>query len=329
MKASWSFFSDSIISLDDLDETKMFLISNNELIMLDPEGNRFESSIEKRYHITNDSKNIKKIEPPKEVAEVNEGFYQEKYLKGVDFIARGNEPNWNLEIDFEKAMRFATMDDIKLNTPSVEKTNTSKEGVTNYKAKTDSGELKVTITADSCQDNMSGEYFTHKVKVEIKKNDNKDYTIFNGCGKYLFDYRLNDVWVMDDMNGVNLKKAKLTKGFPTFEFNLSKMSFNGYAGCNRLNGNIVLVGNKLKFENMVGTLMICPDTKMERAIIDALNSKTFTYKIDKEKLFLESGKTKMVFKKGELKYVLINSLKHHFHKLACLQLCKNYIAYGF
>jgi heat shock protein HslJ/uncharacterized membrane protein len=225
--------------------------------------------------------------------------YQEKFLTGVDFIARGNEPNWTLEIDFENEMRFSTMDDIKLNTPAVEGTKSQDADATIYNAKTGGGELKVTVTKVDCEDNMSGEKFTYKVKVEAKTSTDIDFKTFEGCGKYLYDSRLHDIWVMEEMTGINLKKAKLTKGMPTFEFYLDDMRFSGHAGCNTLSGPIEIIGNKIKFGNLMGTLLSCPNMKVEKAVIDALNQKNVTYSIDKLTLKLVSGKTKMIFKKTD------------------------------
>lgn len=302
----WSFISDSVIVLNGSGENKLFLISGRELIMLDQDGNKIESSFEDKYHLHKDASTVKEIEkvkdvnyvkPVKEAVEINSLYYQEKFLNGTDFIARGNEPNWTLEIDFEKAMNFATMDDIKLNTPAVEGIKTQDVDVTLYRAKTKSGELAVTVTKADCEDNMSGENFIYQVKVEVKSLTDKDYKTFEGCGKYLYDNRLYNIWVMEAMTGINLKKTKLTKGLPTFEFHFGEMRFVGHAGCNSLSGDINVVGNKITFGNLMGTLMSCPDMKVEKAVIGALNQKTLTYKIDKMKLTLVSGKTKMVLKK--------------------------------
>ena len=87
------------------------------------------------------------------------------------------------------------------------------------------------------------------------------------------------------------------KGAPQFEFNLTDMRFLGHAGCNSISGNIDVVGNKITFGSLVGTLMACPHMKVEKAVIAALNQKTLTYSIDKMKLTLVSGKTKMVLHK--------------------------------
>ncbi|MBK7229602.1 MAG: copper resistance protein NlpE N-terminal domain-containing protein [Ignavibacteriales bacterium] len=305
-EGNWFFASDSVIELDSYDYGKMFLINKDELIMLDQYGDRIESEFETKYHLRKDASTVKEITeieevketlPLKEHMESNTQLYQEKFVNGIDFVARGNEPNWTLEIDFEKSMSFATMDDIKLNTPAVKGTKAQDSDVTLYRAKTETGELAVTITKIKCQDNMSGEDFTYNVKVEAKNSGDQEFKKFDGCGGYLYDYRLNDIWVMEEMTGLKLKKEKLTKGAPLFEFHLSEMRFSGQASCNNLTGKMEVVGNKITFGNLMGTLMACPNMKVEKAIIKALDQKTVTYSIDKMKLTLVSGKTKMVFKK--------------------------------
>ena len=296
----WGFVSDSVIAVSGNEDYKMFLIQKNHLVMLDQDGNKIESSFEERYHLSKDDGTVKEIVPVKpveEVVEMNLNYYQEKFLSGIDFIARGNEPNWTLEIDFEKSMSFAAMYDIKVKTPAVEGIKAQDSDVTLYTAKTDSGELVITVIKDKCQDNMSGENFPYKVRVEAKSPADSTYKTFEGCGRFLYDIRLYDIYVMEEMTGFNLKKEKLMKGMPTFEFNLTDMRFGGHAGCNSLSGGINVVGNKITFGDLMGTLMACPNMKVEKAVIEALNQKTVTYSIDKMKLTLVSGKTKMVLQK--------------------------------
>lgn len=112
--------------------------------MLDQYGDRIESEFETKYHLRKDASTVKEITeieevketlPLKEHMESNTQLYQEKFVNGIDFVARGNEPNWTLEIDFEKSMSFATMDDIKLNTPAVKGTKAQDSDVTLYRAK--------------------------------------------------------------------------------------------------------------------------------------------------------------------------------------------------
>ncbi len=305
-EGNWGFVSDSIIFLDGSDDRKLFLVTSKDLVLLDQDGNRIESSFEEKYHLHKDPGTVKEVEeveevkaviPVQENVEMNLQHYQEKFLSGIDFIARGNEPNWTLEIDLEKSMSFATMDDIKVNTPAVEGIKAQDSDVTLYRAKTDSGELVITVIRDNCEDNMSGEKFSYKVRVEAKNSADASYKTFEGCGKFLYDIRLYDIYVMEEMTGFNLKKEKLMKGVPQFEFNLTENRFSGHAGCNQINGGITVVGNKITFGDFVGTLMSCPNMKIEKAVVTALNQKTVQYSIDKMKLTLVSGKTKMVLKK--------------------------------
>ena len=305
-EGEWSFVSDSVIELESYDYGKTFLISGKKLIMLDGYGDRFESSIEDKYSLHKDASTIKDLEgvknetdtkPVEEVVEINSNYYQEKFMNGIDFFARGNEPNWTLAIDFEKSMDFATMDDIKVNTPAVEGIKAPGSDITLYSKKTENGELVITVIKENCKDNMSGEKFTYKVRVEAKGVNDKNYKTFEGCGKFLSDNRLHDIWVMEEMTGVKLNKTKLTKGLPTFEFYPDEMRFSGHAGCNSLSGNINVVGNKITFGSLVGTLSTCPDMTVEKALVKAIDQKTVTYSIDKLKLTLVSGKTKMVFTK--------------------------------
>jgi heat shock protein HslJ/uncharacterized membrane protein len=228
---------------------------------------------------------------------VDPSFYQNKFLTGTDFFARGNEPFWNLEIDFQKSMNFSVLDEINLSTPSVEGVKAQDAEVTRFRSQTDTGEMIVTIIKVNCEDNMSGEPFNYKVRVETKNSGDKNFKTFEGCGRYLYDFRLNDIWVMEEMTGIELRKENLMKGFPTFEFNLKEMRISGHAGCNNLTGKIELKGNKIIFGNFAATMMACPDMQVERAVVDALNNKTFNYKIESLKLTLENGSIKIVFKK--------------------------------
>ena len=123
-----------------------------------------------------------------EIVEQNPDIYRKKFEEGIDLIARGNEPFWYLEIDFEKAMRFTSLTDIsELNTPPVEGVRSEDADVTLYHSITEAGELSVIVRAMDCQDNMSGEQFTHTVKVQAKRSVDSVFAEFTGCGKYLKD----------------------------------------------------------------------------------------------------------------------------------------------
>lgn len=230
---------------------------------------------------------------------VDPSFYQEKFLSGVIFFARGNEPFWSLDIYSDNKIVFSEIGQPELVAFNYKEERSDKENETIISAQTNKLELVVTILRDSCQDNMSGEMFDHQLSVRLK-NSPSDEILLSGCGKYLYDYRLNDIWVMEEMTDVVLNKENLMKGLPVFEFNLNEMRVSGHAGCNQFFGKINLKGNSISFGTLTATKMACPDMIVEQKVFQALNQNNFTYKIDKLKLILESDSgIKMIFRKTD------------------------------
>ncbi len=234
-------------------------------------------------------------------------FYQEKFLRGVDLFARGNEPFWVLEFDLEKSITFEEMNGLKISTPAVKGIESPDGNETIFHSMTESGELKVTIFGEKCQDSMSGEEFDYNVKVEYRSSMEKDFKTFTGCGKYLYDYRLHDIWVMEEITGIELKKENLPKGLPMFEFYPGEKRFSGHAGCNQILGGIEVKRNSIRFGVLVSTKMACPDMSIEQKVSQMLNEKTLTYRLESDlprggknpKLILESEETgeKIIFRK--------------------------------
>ncbi|MEJ5262198.1 MAG: META domain-containing protein [Ignavibacterium sp.] len=234
-----------------------------------------------------------------EVEIVDPSFYQEKFLRGIKFFARGNEPFWTLDIYSQDEIIFSELNETEIKATNVKQSTGKKLNETIFTAENENDELMVSIVQDSCQDNMSGEMFEYNVSVRIKNSSTVE-KVFNGCGRYLFDYRLNDIWVMEEMTDVDLDKESLMKGLPMFEFNLREKRVSGHAGCNQFFGGIELKGNIISFGNLAATKMACPDMTVEQKVFQALSQKHFTYKIDKLKLVLESDSgLKMVFRKTD------------------------------
>ncbi len=288
-EGSWELSSGNILKIKGKNSERMFLFSDNNLIMLDREGKQIASSFKDKYILS------------REKLEQDISLSGKLLEEGIDFIARGNEPFWSLNIDFDKAMRFTSLTEIaEFNTPAVEGVKAQDADVTRYHAIVESGEMDVTIIADSCIDSMSGEKFSHTVFVRIKRGNDKDFKEFKGCGKYLVDYRLNDIWVMTEMTDFKLEKDRLMKGLPVFEFQLNAKKFIGHAGCNNLMSSIEVKGNTIKFSKLISTKMACPDMSLEQKIGEVLSDNTLSYKIDKMTLTLESKSgIKIMLKKSD------------------------------
>jgi heat shock protein HslJ/uncharacterized membrane protein len=224
---------------------------------------------------------------------------KEKFEQGIDFTARGNEPFWSLDIDFENVIRFKSLTEIsEFNSAKFEEEMIDRVGGIRYRAQSDEGVLVITIIEEECYDTMSGEKFSHSVDVEIKRAIDDEFFKFKGCGNFLSDYRLNDIWLMKEMTGVELVKDQLQKGLPVFEFHLKENRFVGHAGCNNLSGKIGVKGNAITFGNIAGTKMLCPNMNVENAVLEALSNKSFKYEIENMYLTLTNdGGMKMIFRK--------------------------------
>jgi heat shock protein HslJ/uncharacterized membrane protein len=221
----------------------------------------------------------------------NQKEYQELQIlfqKGIDFTANGNNPDWTLEIDFDKVFHFSATDGLVLNTPPVTGTKAMDANVTFYHATTESGEIRITVSGEKCTDSISGEVTNYLTRIEAKYSSENEFRSYSGCGKFIFDYRLRDIWVLKEMNGVILNSENLTKGLPVFEFNPGSNRFTGHAGCNDLNAGIDVRGDKITFGKVISTRKACPDMSLEQKVLSVIDGKTFSYKIDEGTLTLQN-----------------------------------------
>lgn len=72
--------------------------------------------------------------------------------------------------------------------------------------------------------------------------------------------RLNDIWVVEGINGSKIEMQDETKGLerPRFEFQLSEMRVTGTDGCNNFMGPIKSVGeNTIEIGTLAGTYKMC------------------------------------------------------------------------
>ncbi|MGB2960500.1 MAG: META domain-containing protein [Bacteroidota bacterium] len=228
----------------------------------------------------------------------NQRFLMKLWQEGIDFYARGNEPSWALDIDFDTEMRLMTMGGLTLNTPAVEGIRAQDADVTRYAAESDSGSLVVTISAQKCADTMSGEEFTHRVRVEVKSEPGGEEKTFEACGRYVPDYSLNDIWVLTHLNGDAVDGSTLQKGSPTMELHMIDNRLAGHGGCNNIMGSFAIEWKSIRFGAIASTLMACPDMTVETDFLKAISGRSLTYRRE-DGLLVLSGEddTELKFKK--------------------------------
>ena len=235
----------------------------------------------------------------KDSAGFSDNAYQlmlEKFKKGIEFYALGNEPFWSLDMDFEGIIEFKTLNgadvkfyareaDVAMDAPGVR-----------YRGKTDSGEIIIELTHEKCSDTMSDDQYHYKVKVEYKPVGKTEYEVFTGCGDYIPDFRLNDIWAVVELNGKQLVPNDFKKGLPRIEFHIKTESISGSDGCNNFRGSMEFQHLSIVFGMLAGTRMYCPNMEKSDEITAAISGQKLGFEFDSEGYLLLMNGDKTVMK---------------------------------
>jgi heat shock protein HslJ/uncharacterized membrane protein len=222
----------------------------------------------------------------------------ENLEKGIYFRGVGNEPEWSLKIS-ENDIEFTSLKPgfESFNGPHVEPIRAMDANVKLYSISTENGLINIQIQQLECINTMSGDKMPYTVRIEMTKGKSGDSVIFNGCGKYIINSNLHDIWVLEKLNGENVNLTNFMREFPNLEINSSTGQFMGFSGCNRMNGTIFFEKGLLRFTNTATTRMVCGENNKENEFLKALASTT-TYKVENMRLILTNpAGVEVVFKK--------------------------------
>lgn len=200
---------------------------------------------------------VSMIEPP---PERNPDVFQERFDRGIDFAATGNEPFWSVDIDFDGSIHFKHMDGAELIVPTPRGEKAA--DVTRYAVSGDNGAIIVELIRQECTDTMSGFISEFVTRVEVTLPGAEPVT-YEGCGQYLFDLKLDGDWQLVRINETNLDSADFMKGLPQLSFDLSQKRVYGHTGCNNISGSIEVKGQRIAFAPMIATKMACPGMEFE------------------------------------------------------------------
>lgn len=164
-----------------------------------------------------------------------------------------------------------------------------------YRAETERAFIKATISMGNCD--ISNKTLPYSVTIEIKQNKDSDFKNLKGCGAYITDYRLHDIWVLETLKEEQISADQFTKELPNLEINTTDNSFMGYAGCNTMRGNIFSEQSKIRFTKIITTRKLCAPTNKEAEFLKALESST-QFKIENNRLYLSNpDQNTLTFKK--------------------------------
>jgi heat shock protein HslJ len=109
------------------------------------------------------------------------------------------------------------------------------------------------------------------------------------------DFRLHDIWALEFINGEEFIMGE-QETHPVIEIYLVEGRVHGNAGCNNINGKVIVNENKITFSEMITTEMACPGD-LEQRFLTALQN-VDNYKIEKLRLYLcEGGEERLVLRK--------------------------------
>lgn len=204
------------------------------------------------------------------------------------FTASGNEPFWSLKIGEEETILKSLNKDIEqLVFSSVTPIKAMDANVKQYKWSNPDYNLVATISKKDCVNSMSGAVSAYSVTLSImNKISNKSIEI-QGCGRYLTDYRLHDIWALEELNGKKISLSDFQNEVPRIEIYASENRFMGFGGCNSINGTLFFEKDILRFSNIMSTMMACDAQNKENEFIKSLQSTT-TYFIENNRLSLSN-----------------------------------------
>lgn len=202
-----------------------------------------------------------------------------KWKAGIDFSASGNTPvNWNLEADFDKEINFSAGDGSLLRLIPVF-TQTQENEQTVYRVTSGDSSLDIILSQSTCfqKDGMAG-----ALAVLIKLGNRQ----YSGCGRFLFNNQLNDIWVLSSINGVPINRSEFKGKEPSLYFQLESGRVEGFDGCSSFNGKVTVQGNRINFLNLMGFSGPCKNPSIRTILFTHLNNKMVDYRLSQNNLLL-------------------------------------------
>jgi heat shock protein HslJ len=278
-EGTWELLNDSVLLIKKMDGTSAkFLSKINRLGLLNDSG-----SVKDQYVLY------------KSRAEVKLKKEEELRKMGIDFVTRHDEP-WRLTIDFEKEVVFYFPDgeEVRVNLndaihPDFNRWQFSRSGP--------DFSLSIELSKEVCLDSALGEPLPYRVELSAEKKGRKQVSRFVGCGSFLGDWRLHDIWALRTLNGKVIEAASFDKGIPYLEFNVREGKIYGNAGCNSISGSFIQNKNTIAIGAIASTKMLCNAYAFEQSFLTALARKNLRYSFDGLKLTLSDDTDELVFSK--------------------------------
>ena len=226
---------------------------------------------------------------------LQERFAKERE-KGVDFIASGKNFDWQVVITKSNDLSLITKSDFgSFGAPNIEGFEPQDLNAMVYGAQTQKGSISVMVFPDSCKSSKDG-LLPYRVKISVLKADGiiKEFT---GCGLYLNDPTLHDIWAIKSWSGLSADE-KIPIG-AYLEFNFQSNVLFGNIGCGEITGSFKPMGSKMKIYGMDYSDKNCSDESISMRLFNTLNFTTYELIKDGLKLSFLSESDTITFIKAD------------------------------
>ncbi len=298
---SWEFINDSTIQLNFEKETKYFRAKDGLLMLLDKKGRKIKSEFEGMYTLRLDTHEMEDMIPTSMGMRGMRMMAMPMEEIKADFKAQGMNPDWGMEWSYEEGLILHTPSgDEKVEELSQQ--NIEDTSIDQFIGNISGQSITVTINQEDCFDSIMNTSLKNKVEVKISDENGHEINVFSGCGQFIPDTRLHDIWVLTHINGEEIDKNHFNEnGAPVCEFYVKEERVSGFAGCNNFNGNFTMIGkNELQFGMMAMTRKMCPQMEMEERISKIISDQRIKYQIQKLTLSLENEDgTSLTFQKTD------------------------------
>ncbi len=201
-----------------------------------------------------------------------------KWKKGIDITANGSKPvTWSLEADFDGDIVFNAKDGHNLRLlPILD--GPLENAQTVFNVKTGDSVLSIIMSSTAC---LNGRENSLAKSVEVRLGK----VTYSGCGQYLYNNQLNDVWMLDKINGEKISKTDYAGSLPYLDIRIDNETVTGTDGCNAISGSVSVLGSRIHFSKIL-TKGPCANSRVSEIFARHVYDKLVDYRLDNQILVL-------------------------------------------
>lgn len=223
-------------------------------------------------------------------------MHYEMQKRGIDFYAKDADNKWQLEIDYQKTVKFSADDlkkDFSVNILTLG--NGLKGSEATHVVRNRDAQLTITITTSETpfDVNGGGAYEVNLVYHDFRTSQETEY---NGKGKFYGAIQLHDIWKLETINGAGFDTTHLHK-HPYMEIHLDNGRVMGFLGCNSFSTSVYFGRDEMTFGMTMSTKMACPRMDIEDKFGSLISNNTLSYRLEGLNLYLENETDTLKFKK--------------------------------